>query len=214
MSIRSPFVRKISARNIYLQFYEESNRRKTTTCCRNMQLPTQILFKIRYKIRRYSEQRATLVTSEFCEFERKIDACVQRTAILHLSTDVGAKKLTFCSWKFCGRLVTQKITYSRKYDRVARRKSVLRVAHFVKIDRFTTAARNTKKKGHTEMQGIHWLIVRIHPFNKSSGQVLAVFYKRKRIEKGWEKLTVPFVHAHHSSAMQVLSTRDCNMKKA
>lgn len=38
--------------------------------------------------------------------------------------------------------------------------------------------RNTNKKGHTEMQEIHWLIVRIHPFGKSSG------YKSSSLLKG------------------------------
>lgn len=33
------------------------------------------------------------------------------------------------------------------------------------------ATRNTSKKRRTEMQEIHWLIVRIHPFSKSSGRV-------------------------------------------
>lgn len=55
--------------------------------------------------------------------------------------------------------------------------------------------RDTNKKGRTEMQEIHWLIVRIHPFSKSSGQLQPSF-KRKRIESGLGAVRAcsPFIH--------------------
>lgn len=87
------------------------------------------------------------------------------------------------------------------YDEVVNRADTLQVAHSKSIG---LLARNTNKKGRAEMQEIHWLIVRIHPFDKSSGTSLA-FFKRKNASR--EGNSKPFVHAHHSSAILVLSIR-------
>lgn len=124
--------------------------------------------------------------------------------------DIDRKKILIF-WS-CNSYVRLKFLIHGLYDEVVNQKNTASCA--LRRNRSDHQREIRVKRGCTEMQEIHWLIVRIHPFGKSFEYKSSSFLKGTCWAGTREGVSKPFVHAHHSSAMWVLSWGSCNMKEA
>jgi len=115
-----------------------------------------------YKIRHYSEFIDRSRTPQIQE--RKRARANERCLLAFDKSSIyrGHRRMSIRrSWKS---LLEEKLFISCYYKEIANVEEVLRT-------RNRSAGAKHEQKGRTEMQEIHWLIVRIHPFSRSSGQI-------------------------------------------